>query len=94
MHMIENRRRNLQLAIALSILSACGILSGCSKKAAAPSPVAVQNVNVPQFLAAVQSLPPDQRKEYVKQHPAEEQAVLMSDDPQQTQALTSLLATR
>lgn len=94
MNIIQTQRRKQQLFLVLSALSACVVLSGCSKKAAAPLPATSQNVNIPQFLATVQSLPPEQRKEYVKQHPAEEQAVLMSDDPQQTQALTNLLATR
>jgi len=89
--MIRHMNR-YKVLLGVAVLSTSVLLYGCSKKETTPvNPAAVQAVNVPQFLADLQSLPPDQRKAYVKQHPAEEQAVLMSDDPRQAQQMALAL---
>jgi hypothetical protein len=84
--MIQDISRYRLLLGAVAFSSSI-LLYGCSKKEAAPVTPAVQAVNIPQFLTDLQNLPSDQRKAYVKQHPAEEQAVLASGDPQQTQQM-------
>lgn len=82
-----------RLLLGVAVFSTSVLLYGCSKKEdVSANPAAVQAVNIPQFLSDLQSLPPDQRKAYVKQHPAEEQAVLRSDDPQQAQQMTLALS--